>query len=73
MREAADVADRNYRTGALPIATYMEVQKQYLDAIDALAAAQIGALENRQQIEQLTGLRLDGRASGQTGERTNDR
>jgi cobalt-zinc-cadmium efflux system outer membrane protein len=63
LREAAELADRNYRSGAVPVVTYTEVQKQYLDAIDALAAAQIGALENRQQIEQETGLHLDGRAS----------
>jgi cobalt-zinc-cadmium efflux system outer membrane protein len=73
MREAAELADRNYRLGAVGAVTYTEVQKQYLDAIDALAAAQIGALENRQQIEQLTGLRLDGRTAAQTGERANDR
>ena len=64
LREAAELADRNYRLGAVGAVTYTEVQKQYLDAIDALAAAQIGALENRQQIEQLTGLRLD--RTGQT-------
>jgi cobalt-zinc-cadmium efflux system outer membrane protein len=73
LREAAELADRNYRLGAVGAVTYTEVQKQYLDAIDALAAAQIGALENRQQIEQLTGLRLDDRATARTGERTNDR
>jgi cobalt-zinc-cadmium efflux system outer membrane protein len=60
--EAAELADRNYRSGAVPVVTYTEVQKQYLDAIDALAEAQLGALENRQQIEQETGLHLDGRA-----------
>jgi cobalt-zinc-cadmium efflux system outer membrane protein len=62
LREAAELADHHYRSGAVPVVTYTEVQKQYLDAIDALAAAQIGALENRQQIEQQTGLHLDGRA-----------
>jgi cobalt-zinc-cadmium efflux system outer membrane protein len=58
MREAADVADRNYRTGALPIATYIEVQKQYLDSVDALFAAQSAAIEAQQQLEQLTATRL---------------
>jgi cobalt-zinc-cadmium efflux system outer membrane protein len=61
MREAADLADRNYRTGALPIATYTEVQKQYLDSLDALFAAQSAAIEARQQLEQLTTTRLDKR------------
>ncbi len=63
LQDAAELADRNYRSGAVPVVTYTEVQKQYLDAIDALAAAQIGALENRQEIEQQTGLHLDGRTS----------
>lgn len=31
-KEAADVADRHYRLGAVPISTYVELQKQYLDA-----------------------------------------
>jgi outer membrane protein, heavy metal efflux system len=61
MREAADLADRNYRTGALPIATYTEVQKQYLDSLDALFAAQSAAIEARHQLEQLTTTRLDKR------------
>jgi cobalt-zinc-cadmium efflux system outer membrane protein len=59
MRDAAELADRNYRMGALPIATYTEVQKQYLDSLDAFAAAQAAAIEFRQQLEQLTASRLD--------------
>jgi outer membrane protein, heavy metal efflux system len=59
MRDAADLADRNYRSGALPIATYTEVQKQYLDSLDAFAIAQTAAIESRQQLEQLTASRLD--------------
>jgi cobalt-zinc-cadmium efflux system outer membrane protein len=61
MREAADVADRNYRNGALPITTYTEVQKQYLDSLDAFSAAQSAAIEARQQLEELTATRLDKR------------
>ena len=61
MREAADVADRNYRAGALPITTYTEVQKQYLDSLDAFSAAQSAAIEARQQLEELTATRLDKR------------
>ena len=61
MREAAEVADRNYRTGALPVTTYTEVQKQYLDSLDAFFAAQSAGIEARQQLEQLTATRLDKR------------
>jgi cobalt-zinc-cadmium efflux system outer membrane protein len=59
MREAAEAADRNYRDGAVPMATYTELQKQYLDSIDAFSAAQAAAIDARQQLEQLTAMRLD--------------
>jgi hypothetical protein len=39
-REAADLADRHYRTGAVPIATYVELQNSYLDAVEALLDTQ---------------------------------
>ena len=61
MREAAELAERNYSAGALPITIYTEVQKQYLDSLDAFSAAQTGAVEARQQLEQLTATRLDNR------------
>ena len=38
---------------------YTELQKQYLDSIDAFTAAQAAAIEARQQLEQLTAMRLD--------------
>jgi cobalt-zinc-cadmium efflux system outer membrane protein len=57
-RDAARVGDEHYRLGALPIATYTELQKQYLDAVDALLSTQADALEARQQLELLTGLNL---------------
>jgi outer membrane protein, heavy metal efflux system len=59
MREAAETGDRNYRDGAIPVSTYTELQKQYLDSIDAFTAAQAAAIEARQQLEQLTAMRLD--------------
>jgi len=59
MREAAETSDRNYRDGAVPLSTYTELQKQYLDSIDAFTAAQAAAVDARQQLEQLTATRLD--------------
>ena len=35
-KEAAELADRHYRLGAVPVATYVELQKQYLEAVEAL-------------------------------------
>lgn len=55
-REAAELADRHYRLGAVPIATYVEMQNRYLDAIEALFATQREALEVGLKLQQLTGL-----------------
>jgi cobalt-zinc-cadmium efflux system outer membrane protein len=58
LREASELADRNYRLGAVPLPTYLEVQKQYLEAIGAFNGAQKDALEAAQALEILTGQRL---------------
>ena len=63
LREAAETGDRNYRDGAVPLSTYTELQKQYLDSIDAFTATQAAAIEARQQLEQLTATRLDAKES----------
>lgn len=55
-REAAELADRHYRLGAVPISTYVELQKQYLEAIDAMLDTKKEALDAAQSLEQLTGL-----------------
>jgi len=54
-REAAALADKHYRTGAVPAATYLELQQKYLEAVDTLLDAQSEALEARLKIEELTG------------------
>jgi cobalt-zinc-cadmium efflux system outer membrane protein len=55
-RDAAALADRHYRLGAVPLATYIELQKSYLDAIDALHDTQREALEAGLRLQELTGL-----------------
>ncbi len=57
-REAAADADEHYRLGALPLATYTELQRQYLDSVKAVLTSQFGAVEARQQLEQLTGTKF---------------
>jgi cobalt-zinc-cadmium efflux system outer membrane protein len=52
--EAAELGDRHYRLGALPIATYLELQREYLDAIRALLTLQGEALEAQQALGVLT-------------------
>lgn len=58
LREATELADRNYRLGAVPLTTYVEIQKQYLEAISAFHDAQNDALEAAQTLEILTGRKL---------------
>ena len=55
-REAAALADRHYRLGAVPIATYVELQSSYLDAVEALLATQQEALAAGITLRLLTGL-----------------
>ncbi len=55
-REAAELADRHYRLGAVPITTYVELQKQYLEAVEALLDTKREALDAGQQLQFLTGL-----------------
>ena len=55
-RKAAELADRHYRLGAVPIATYVELQKQYLEAVEALLDTRREALEAGQELQRLTGL-----------------
>jgi len=57
-RESAELADRHFRLGAVPIATYVELQNSYLDAVEALLATQREALEAGLKLQQLTGVDL---------------
>jgi cobalt-zinc-cadmium efflux system outer membrane protein len=57
-REAAELADRHYRLGAVPISTYVELQEQYLDAVEGLLETRREALEAASDLEVLTGLPL---------------
>jgi len=55
-RQAAALADRHYRLGAVPVTTYVELQEQYLDAVEALLDTQREALVIAGDLELLTGL-----------------
>src|SRR5262249_38805905 len=58
LREATELADRNYRLGAVTLTTYVVIQKQYLEAISAFNDAKRDALEAAQTLELLTGQKL---------------
>ena len=57
-RETAELADRNYRLGAVPISVYVETQKQYLEVLGAVHDMKKDALQAAQELEILTGLKL---------------
>ncbi len=54
-REAAELADRHFRLGAVPVTTYIEMQLKYLEALEALLATRQEALDQRQQLEVIVG------------------
>ena len=53
--EAAALADRHYRLGAVEIATYIELQEKYLEAVEAINETKAEALEAALTLEQLVG------------------
>ncbi len=53
--EAAQLADRHYRLGAVPISTYIEMQNQYLEATEAINASRLEILRASLDLEQLVG------------------
>jgi len=57
-QEAAEVADRHYRLGAVQVSVYVELQKQYLEAVESLLNTRKEALEAAQNLQLLTGLTL---------------
>lgn len=54
--EAAELADRHYRLAAVPATTYVELQKQYLEAVETLLETRREAILAASEIEELTGI-----------------
>ncbi len=54
-REAAELADRHYRLGAVPVSIYIELQTQYLETIEGLQDTKKEALEAANRLNLLTG------------------
>jgi outer membrane protein, heavy metal efflux system len=53
--EAAALADRHFRLGAVPMSTFVELQDKYLEAAEAINEARTQALEAALTLEELTG------------------
>jgi len=58
-KTAAEEADHHYRLGAVNAATYVEMQRGYLDALSALIESRRHAWEHRMELERLTGSSLE--------------
>ncbi|HEY0803154.1 MAG TPA: TolC family protein [Steroidobacteraceae bacterium] len=58
LRDAAKLADDNYRLGVLPISTYTEIQSQYLEGTDAVLNSRLNALRYLADLEYLSGEQL---------------
>ena len=55
-KEAAALADRHYRLGAVEITTYVELQEKYLEAVEAINETKASALLSALTLEQAAGL-----------------
>jgi outer membrane protein, heavy metal efflux system len=53
--EAAQLADRHYRLGAVPLSTYIEMQEKYLEATKSINATRLEVLKAALDLEQLVG------------------
>jgi cobalt-zinc-cadmium efflux system outer membrane protein len=69
LREAALLADRHYRLGAVPLATYLEVQQSYLEALAAIFSTQAEALSARAELDLLTGTSVPATSRAETTQR----
>jgi cobalt-zinc-cadmium efflux system outer membrane protein len=54
-KSAAEEADHHYRLGAVTAATYVEMQRGYLEALTSLIETRRHAWKHRMEIERLTG------------------
>lgn len=59
IQETADLADRQYRLGAIPVTTYIETQNSYLESLEAILESQAETLSLYLRLEKLTGLNLN--------------
>jgi cobalt-zinc-cadmium efflux system outer membrane protein len=58
-RDAAELADRHYRLGAIPVSTCLALQQAYLDALETLLATRVEAVQAAAQLTALTGLPVE--------------
>ncbi len=55
-REAAELADRHYRMGAVPVSTYLALQQAYLDVVETITSTRADAARAAAKLTAVTGL-----------------
>ena len=56
MEEAAGLAERHFRLGAISVGTFLEMQTAYLDSLDAYLSTRRKALDSLLELELITGM-----------------
>ena len=64
LREAAELGDRHYRLGAVPISTYVALQEKYLEAVEAYYDLKREGVAAAQQLQVLTGTTMSSPEGG---------
>lgn len=55
-REAAELADRHYRLGAVPVSTYLSLQEAYLDVVETITSTRADAARSAAKLTAITGM-----------------
>lgn len=55
-RESAELADRHYRLGAVPVSTYLALQEAYLDVVETITVTRADAARSAAKLTAITGL-----------------
>ncbi|MDR2981794.1 MAG: TolC family protein [Puniceicoccales bacterium] len=58
-REAAELGERHYRLGTVPVSTYLSLQQAYLDSIETVTATRTDTVKAAAQLTILTGLSFE--------------
>lgn len=58
LKDSAKKAEEHYQSGAVPVATYLQVQQQYFEGVEAVTTTRVLAFDDTAALEFLTGLEL---------------
>ena len=58
-RKTAELGDRHYRLGAIPVTTYLALQQAYLDSVDSHLTTRVEVVQSASRLTALTGLPLE--------------